>query len=826
MSKDQIHDHGVDIEALLNQLTLEEQVALLTGADFWTTAPIERLGIPRVKVTDGPNGARGGGGLTNGTKSAAFPCAIALGATWNPDFIYETGEALAAEARAKGARILLAPTVNMHRSGLNGRNFECYSEDPCLTSEIAVAYIKGLQDNGVGATIKHFIGNDSEIQRETISSDVDERTLREIYLPPFEAAVKKAGVWAVMTSYNRVNGTYASDHKWLMTDVMRQEFGFDGVFVSDWFGTKSTVESINAGHDLEMPGPTRVRGTKLLEAVQNGSVERATIKAAAGRVLALLKRVGAFDSEGPEIEQAVERAEVRALIRKLGADAAVLLKNDSILPLSNGVTVAAIGPNAATARIMGGGSAQINAHRKISPVDGLCEALGAQNVAHAKGTDNNRLVQVLEGDLTVSIFRGRKWEGEPALQTTEVAANLFWIDLPIADFDDNDFSVRVEGTFTPQESGQYRFGMTNAGFARAYLDGEEIIDGVTGWAKGVNFFGIGNDEIRAERTLEAGRTYAVVIKFFSPDHPEEGTTFRALHFGVQKPTDDVDIVHAVNVAKQQDVAILFVGRQGEWDSEGADLPDMKLPGDQVKLIEAVAAANSNTIVALQTGGPVEMPWLDKVKAVVQFWYPGQEAGHAMVDVLLGKAVPGGRLPQTFPLKMQDNSAWGDSPLSYPGQDGHVRYSEGIFVGYRHHDRRGVPTLFPFGFGLGYTNFVWGQLEISANEVGQDGISLRLPVTNVGEREGAEVVQLYVKPIAPKVERPMKELRAFAKLHLQAGETKVATLKVTPRDLGWYDVDRKSFVSDAGAYELVLAANTEDIRAATVVTLAEEWIETR
>ncbi|MBT9382436.1 glycoside hydrolase family 3 C-terminal domain-containing protein [Pseudooceanicola sp. CBS1P-1] len=824
MSKDYPSRTPVDIAALLDALTPEEQVSLLAGADFWTTEPVARLGIPKLKVSDGPNGARGAGGLTNGTKAAAFPCAIALGASWNVAAAREMGCELAAETRSKGARVLLAPTVNIHRSGLNGRNFECYSEDPMLTSALAVAYIEGLQAQGVGATIKHFVANDSEIERQTISSDVDERTLREIYLAPFEAAVKKAGVWAVMTGYNRLNGVHMDAHKWAMTEVAREQWGYDGIFMSDWFGTNSTAESINAGHDLEMPGPSRYRGARLLTAMEAGEVAPETVRAACARLLKLFERVGAFESEGPEEEVTRDLPETRALIRRLGAEGAVLLKNDGILPLAGAPSVAAIGPNAAVARIMGGGSAQINAPYRVSPLEGLRAALGADKVATAPGCGNNRLIEVLKGDLKLSFFRGRSFEGAPMHTLSEQEANFFWFDLPVEDFDQDNFSVRIETRFTPAESGTYVAGLVNAGFARAYVDGQEIIDGETGWQKGMNFFGLANDEQRGTVELEAGRSYELRIDYYSPDHPDDGITVRALRFGIEKPTGQAEIDAAVALAGARDVALLFVGRNEEWDSEGHDLPHMDLPGDQGALIEAVAAVNPNTVVVLQTGGPVEMPWLDKVKAVVQFWYPGQEVGHAMADVLLGKVGPGGRLPQSFPVAMKDNGAWTQAAISYPGEGGHVRYDEGVFVGYRFHDSRKVPVLFPFGHGLSYTRFGWSTAQVSSTKMTAAGVTLSLEVTNSGDRAGAEVVQLYVTPAEAPVARPEKELRGFAKLALAPGESGLAEITVTARELAFFDVAKGGWSAPAGRYGLVVASSAEAVQERLEITLAEDWFE--
>ncbi|NKL58474.1 beta-glucosidase [Rhizobium leguminosarum] len=802
------------IDSILDKMTIEEQVSLLSGADFWTTVPVERLDVPKIKVTDGPNGARGAGSLVGGVKATCFPVAIALGATWNPDLVERMGVALAQQAKSKGAAVLLAPTVNIHRSGLNGRNFECYSEDPMLTAELAVAYIKGVQSQGIAATIKHFAGNESEIERQTMSSDIDERTLREIYFPPFEQAVRRAGVMAVMSSYNRLNGTYTSEHAWLLTKVLREEWGFDGIVMSDWFGSHSTAETINAGLDLEMPGPARDRGEKLVAAVREGKVEAATVRAAARRILLLLERVGAFEKKPDLTEQAVDLPEDRALIRRLGAEGAVLLKNDGVLPLAKTSLdrIAVIGPNAASARVMGGGSAQIAAHYTVSPLEGVRAALSnANSVSHAVGCRHNRLIEVAKGKITVQYFKGRGCRGTPLHVETVDKGEFFWFELPSGELDPANFSARMTMQFVPEESGDHVFGMTNAGLARLFVDGRLMVDGHDGWTRGENYFGTANDEQRGTVALDAGKAHTVTVEYDPPVANGEGINLTAIRFGVEKPLGEADIEDAVETALNADVALLFVGRDGEWDTEGLDLPDMRLPGRQEELIERVAAVNANTVVVLQTGGPVEMPWLGKVRAVLQIWYPGQELGNAVADVLFGDVEPGGRLPQTFPKALADNSAMTGDPAVYPGKDGHVRYAEGVFVGYRHHDTRAVEPLFAFGFGLGYTRFNWGEPRLSASEMGAEGVTISVDLTNIGDRAGSELVQLYVRSPKSRVERPDKELRAFAKLSLPPGETGTAEMRILPRDLAYFDVEAGAFRAEPGDYQLIVAANAADIR---------------
>ena len=815
------------LDQFIDQMTLEEQVALLAGADFWTTVAVERLGIPKIKVTDGPNGARGGGSLVGGVKSACFPAAIGIGASWNPELVREMGVALAEEAKTKSARVLLAPTVNIHRSGLNGRNFECYSEDPMLTAALAVAYIEGVQSQGIAATIKHFVANDSEVERQTMSSDLDERTLREIYLPPFEAAVKQAGVWAIMSSYNRLNGVWTSENHWLLTELLRDEWGFDGIVMSDWFGSHTTEASVVGGLDLEMPGPTRDRGEKLVAAVREGRVPADTVKSAARRILLLLERVGAFADATMEDEKAVDRPEHRALIRKLGADGMVLLKNDGILPLDKSALdrIAVLGPNAAEPRVMGGGSAQINAHYKVSPLEGIKTALsGTNRVIHLKACRNNRLTQMICGDVSVDFFHGRDWSGPVVQRATAEESQFFWLDMPDATLNPRDFSARIITRFRPEEAGSHVFGLTNAGFAKLYVDGELLVDGETGWARGDNFFGLGNKEVRVEKTLEAGRTYEIRVDYRAMPEGYEGIEIRAVRFGAELPTSDAAIAEAVEQARGCDVAVLVVGREGEWDTEGLDLPNMRLPGRQEELIEKVAAVNPRTVVVLQTGGPVEMPWLDRVSAVVQAWYPGQEAGNAIADVLFGDAEPGGRLPQTFPKHLSDNSAMTGDPRTYPGENGHVVYSEGLAVGYRHHDADGAKPLFPFGYGLSYTRFDWSEARASGSDMGPDGVTVEVEVKNIGDRAGAELVQLYVAPKASRLPRPIKELKSFAKLAIPAGGTQTARLSISIRDLAYFDPDARAWIAEAGDYELVIAANAEDIRTTLPLRLSTEWRE--
>jgi beta-glucosidase len=810
---------AAELEALVDAMTLEEQVSILSGEDFWSVPAVKRLDIGKLRVTDGPNGARGGGSLIGGVKSASFPVGIALGATWNVELVNEIGAALAEEVKSKGAHMLLAPTVNIHRSVTNGRNFECYSEDPILTAELASAYISGLQGQGIAATIKHYAGNESEIERTTISSQINERALREIYLVPFEWAVKKAGTWGVMSSYNKLNGTFTSEHNWLLTTVLRNEWGYDGIVMSDWFGSHSTAETINAGLDLEMPGPTRDRGDKLVAAVKSGEVTAAVVRERALNMLRLMDRTGALTDARAFEERADDRAEHRALIRRAGAEAAVLLKNEAALPLAGTGKVAVIGPNAKIAQIMGGGSAQLNAHYRVSPWEGLAAALGEERLAFAPGCTNHRFEPLIRGRFRVDYFANDTLAGEPAYTAIQDEAQAFWIGrIAEGKVDPRQFSARLTGSYTAEHAGEHRVGVYAAGRAKVYVEGKLIADAWTDWQKGRTFFEEGCDEVVGTVTLEAGRSYEVTIEFATKPHAVLGIAGFAA--GIGYPLGDEAIAEAARVAGEAGTAIVFVGRNGEWDTEGSDLQSIVLPGRQNELVSAVAAANPNTVVVLQTGGPVEMAWLSDVAAVIEAWYPGQEAGNAIADVLTGAAEPGGRLPQSFPVKWADNPTNSQDAEIYPGLDGKVRYEEGVFVGYRHYDRHGIAPLFPFGFGLSYTSFALSDLSVDDSRFEADGVAtVTLCVTNTGKRAGSTVVQLYVTDDIASLDRPAKELKGFAKLHLAPGESQSVSLRLDARAFAFYSETARHWLVEAGEFTLRAGTSSADLPLSAKVSRA-------
>jgi beta-glucosidase len=787
------------INALIAQMTLEEEISLLAGADMWHTVPIERLSIPALKMTDGPSGARGED-APDGPTSACFPCGTALGATWNPDLVERVAGALAEEVKSKGGHILLGPTVNIHRSPLAGRNFECYSEDPYLTARLATAYIHGLQKVGVGACIKHFVCNDSEFERHSMSSEVAERPLRELYMRPFEIAIRDAKPWAVMSAYNRVNGTYACEHVYTLRKILKGEWGFDGLVMSDWFGTYD-ANVVKGGLDLEMPGPARWMGKAALEAARNGKVTQAEIDDKVRRLLRTLFRAGAFERPEPRAERAIDKPEHRQLARETAAKAIVLLKNEKgILPLEGlrAQTIAVIGENAKWASIMGGGSVRVWPHYVVSPLSAIQQRAGASTFRYALGCSIHKNTprfdtDWLNGPLTLQYFANAELKGEPVHTVMILKPELVWFGETDPYVDLSVFSARLTGSFAVQTSGKYVLSLTCVGRARLFVGGEELIQL---WASPAQR----EERIHtAEIELSAGKSYPLKIEYAS----EPGPIWRNLRLGGMANLPDDPIGEAVQLAGQSDVAIVFPGLTNEWESEGFDRADMELPGDQAELIERVSLTNPNTVVVLNAGSPTTMKWLNNVPAVLQAWYMGQETGNAIADVLFGEVNPSGRLPTTFPKRLQDNPAF----LDYPGENGHVHYAEGLYVGYRYYDKKDIEPLFPFGFGLSYTTFAYRNLIIEMGDVIRVGVL----VQNTGDRAGTETVQLYVHDVKSRLARPEKELKAFAQVALEPGESKTVILTLDEEALAYYDDAIGGWTTEAGEFDLLVGSSSRDIR---------------
>ncbi|KAH8146027.1 uncharacterized protein LAJ45_09949 [Morchella importuna] len=842
------------VNDVLDSLTLLEQVSLLAGKDFWRTVEIPGK-VPSIKVTDGPSGARGQF-FSGGTKAAFFPSGVSLAATFDPELITHIGNALGQETKTKAAQVLLAPTACNHRSPLGGRNFESFSEDPYLSGKLAASYISGVQAEGVAVTMKHFVANEQETKRFSVNEIIDERALREIYLKPFEIAVREAGPWGIMSSYNKVNAHHADLHPFSMKQVLRAEWGWDGLVMSDWGGTNSTAESLIAGLDLEMPGPTRRRGELLLKAVQdtNSSPELlAAIKTGARHVLELIARTGRWGKFQEAEEQAVDKLEHRELIRKTGAHGIVLLKNEgATLPIKREQikSVAWIGPNANETIAGGGGSANLNPHYLTNPLESFTAAVEENDikVAYEIGCQTEKWVRVFpveegrartapsatEGapGLKVDFFGGRECSGECVASNVMTTSNIFLMDGKPPVLGDQDYSVRITTYIRPEATGEHVVGVGSIGPTKIYVDDKLLIDH-THWIElGELFFTSGSEEVTQKIHLEAGKWYKLVAETTSkspeqklPDMGNDNLDFASaigIRLGIDAVRDVQEYIdRAAALAKKSDVAVVVVGMNNEWESEGYDRHTMALPGKQNELIEAVVKANPNTIVVNQSGCPVTMPWLDRVPAVLQAWYQGQEAGNALVDVLLGKVNPSGRLPITFPKRLEDNPSFGN--FGDGGEKNQIAYTEGIYVGYRHYNSRDIPVLFPFGFGLSYTSFELGAptVDQAAFEIGKK-ITVQVPVKNTGAIKGIETVQVYLAPKKSAVDRPKRELKGFAKIELEAGESGVARIELDHYAPGLFCEERKCWRALEGAYVVEVGRNVQEIDGSVEVAVEREY----
>ena len=659
------------ITNLIKKMSLEEKAALCTGAGPWTTTPVERLGVPEITVTDGPHGVRRVEDvhtfISRSVPATCFPTATCMASTWDVDLIHKLGEAIAEECIALKVDVVLGPGVNMKRTPWCGRNFEYYSEDPYLSGEMAVSFIEGVQSKGVGTSLKHFAANNQEYQRTTISSEIDERTLREIYLPAFEAAVKKAKPWTVMCSYNKLNGTYAAENHRLLTEILREEWGFEGFVVSDWGAVHDRVDALEAGLDLEMPGPRERRVKAVIDTVRSGKLDESVLDEAVRRILDIVfkaaetKKGGSFD---------VVRH--HALARRVAGEGMVLLKNDGILPLKIHKHIAVIGRAAKEAYYQGGGSSHINPTQLDDPYEEL---------------------QKMAGDTELS-------------------------------------------------------------YAEGYLNDESF--------------------------------------------------------------DQALIDEACKNTRSANVALLYLSLPATKESEGYDRPDLDLTSHQVALIKAVTAVQPNTIVILNNGAPVVMSeWIDGTAAVLEAWMMGQAGGGAIADVLYGKVNPSGKLAETFPLKLIDTPAY----INYPGENGAVRYGEGIFMGYRYYDTKEVPTLFPFGYGMSYTTFDYQNPKVSSQTFRDvDGLTVSVDVTNTGKMAGKEVAQVYVQDHKSRLVRPPKELKGFAKVELQPGETKTVTVSLDFRAFAYYHPAYRQWITEDGEFDILIGASSTDIRYTKTVTL--------
>lgn len=650
------------VKEMVSEMTLEEKASLCSGRDFWTTKPVERLGIPSILVSDGPHGLRKQENAENGESSfgqnlpaVCFPSGAGIAASFDRKVAGALGEALGEAARAEGVHTLLGPAINIKRSPLCGRNFEYFSEDPYLTGELAAAYVQAVQSHNVGTSVKHFAANNQETNRMSISVQADERTLREIYLAGFERVIRKARPWTVMCSYNRINGVYSCENPWLLRQVLREEWGFDGIVMTDWGAMNRRREALKAGLDLEMPTSHGVTDRQLVEAVRSGTLEESELDAAVERLLRWIFK-GAEKTDGYDKQAHHTRA------RELETECAVLLKNEGLLPLQAGLPTAFIGGFARKPRFQGGGSSHINA--------------------------------------------------------------------PMAD----SVLAAVEG-----------------------------------------------------------RWDVVYCEGFSPN---------------QEETDPEKLAEAVALARNSHTAVIFAGLPESYESEGFDRKNLDLPACQNELIRAVAAVQPRTVVVLQNGSPVAMPWISETGAVLELYLGGEAVGEAAVELLYGQANPSGKLPETFPVRLEDTPCY----LDFPGERDQVHYSEGVFVGYRYYDAKKLPVLFPFGHGLSYTEFRYDGITLSTPELREDGtVQVTVTLTNVGSRRGKEAVQLYVAP--PKngsVRRPPKELKGFEKIELAPGQSGTVCFTLDQRAFSYYEEQLGGWYAEPGAYEILVGTSSETL----------------
>lgn len=803
------------VDDLLVRLTEREKVSLMAGGSAFATAAIPRLGVPALNLSDGPNGVRSNDGIP----TTVFPTGSAMAATWNPALLRSVGEAIGREARALDIHVMLGPNVNIQRSPLAGRNFEAYSEDPYLSGRLGIGFVQGVQSQGVGTSVKHFVANEQESDRMRSSSNVDERTLREIYLLPFEMIVKEARPWTVMASYNRLNGTYMSENNAFIRGVLKGDWGYDGLLMSDWGAVHTTVEAANAGLDLEMPGPPRYFGAALAQAARNWQVEQPVIDDAARRVLRLVIRTGSLDGNEAKGELRSERNRATAL--EAAREAITLLKNDGgVLPLDKAKihTLAVVGPNADVPLYGGGGSAAVIPSRMDTPLSALRSSLGAAvKINYVAGADNDLLpppadARLLSADarheqpgLKYSYYSNARFSGTPVQSGTEVFFDKVMLPAPVAQM-----SMRWEGFLWPDRDGTYELSLSQLGAATLYLDDRKILGADLGTlhAAQIDF---GAPTRVANVTLQAGKSYRLRV-----DYVTLPIQFHSLRMGLRRPASSV--AAAVSAAKAADAAIVFVGSSRSTDTEGRDRPDMELPGVQNDLVTAVLAANPNTIVVINSGAPVAMPWVQRAPALIEAWLAGEGEPAALAQILFGETNPSGKLPVTFPQRLQDNPAY----LYYSaGRDAY--YGEGVFVGYRYYDKRGVEPLFPFGHGLSYTSFEYSRLQVPANAATGHPVEVTIDVKNTGRRAGQETVQLYVADEATRdVVRPVRELKAFQKVSLAPGASRTLSFALTSRDFSYYDAHQHAWTVSPGRYRIEVGSSSRDIRQSHEL----EWIRAR
>ncbi|HRI45868.1 MAG TPA: glycoside hydrolase family 3 C-terminal domain-containing protein [Ignavibacteriaceae bacterium] len=796
------------VNDLLSRLTLEEKIDLLGGTGF-ESKPIERFNLPELKMADGPIGVRWG-------EATALPSGIALASTWDTTLANQYGKILAIETKGKGRNVILGPCVNIARLPMGGRNFESFGEDPHLTSRLAVNYIKGVQNENVVATIKHFACNNHEHERDFVDIRIDKRTLNELYLPHFKAAVEEANVWAVMSSYNKVNGSYASENDYLLIDKLKKEWGFKGLVMSDWGAVHSTIPTALSGLDIEMPNGKYLNKETLIPAIKKGLVSENVIDEKVKRILRVIFESGIYDNDYTPDEKVISNEASKTLAYNVAKDAVILLKNEeNILPINKNQlkSIAVIGTSGMVARTGGGGSSMVSPSYAISPYEALKNKLPNEiKLNYAPGVpldgdtqpiDSKFLFQLNKTDrgLNAEYFENKNLEGNPKIKKVDNEVNFNWgNNPPFVDFPKDNYSVRWSGYVKPDKSGIYTFDIISDDGVRFYFEDKKVIDDWNDHSAASNSYSI---------ELKKDEFYKIRLEYY------ENGGDAIVSLGWREQNNDL-IKDAVSLAKSSDIVLLFAGTSFHYESEGKDRNDLLLPNNQDELIKKISEVNKNTIVILNVGSPVLMDsWLNDVKGLVLQWFSGSEVGNAIADVLLGNVNPSGKLPVTIGKRWEDYSPFN----TYKKIDSVSYYSDGVFVGYRHFDYKKIIPLFPFGYGLSYTQFKYEKLNLSAREMSANQkIDISFDITNIGKSKGKEIVQLYIRDIKSSVERPYKELKSFSKIELNPGEKKHVTMQIDKNMLTFFDDKSESFIAELGEFEILIGSSSQQIELKDKFTL--------